>query len=205
MTPPGSSPRVRGKHALSAADGVLIRLIPACAGKTMGTTCLATRSRAHPRVCGENPDLVEEFRSEGGSSPRVRGKLPLSKSFHTLRRLIPACAGKTSLSRLRTRCVRAHPRVCGENHAEHGFKTETVGSSPRVRGKQVFYWERCTVRGLIPACAGKTQPRPAQHAHRRAHPRVCGENASAGVSSVNCPGSSPRVRGKLGRVDARKL
>ena len=66
--------------------------------------------------------------------------------------------------------------MCGENFGDLLFEAAACGSSPRVRGKLRYFPTRTSVRGLIPACAGKTRRRP--HAHR---PRR---------------GSSPRVRGK---------
>ena len=70
----GSSPRVRGKHATTHESVDIAGLIPACAGKTMGSCAAAVVMTAHPRVCGENPaaEIITAF--GGGSSPRVRGK-----------------------------------------------------------------------------------------------------------------------------------
>ena len=56
---------------------------------------------------------------------------------------------------------------------------------------------------LIPACAGKTRRLWAWRPPSPAHPRACGENVLAASSASSTPGSSPRVRGKLGAVDAR--
>ena len=50
----GSSPRVRGKRECAGARPVGARLIPACAGKTTAPVNTSIRSKAHPRVCGEN-------------------------------------------------------------------------------------------------------------------------------------------------------
>ena len=50
--------------------------------------------------------------------------------------------------------------------------------------------------GLIPACAGKTEPGQLRGPFSRAHPRVCGENFNLFSNSTHNDGSSPRVRGK---------
>ena len=50
----GSSPRVRGKHALLAMPSGDVGLIPACAGKTAVLHGPRELLAAHPRVCGEN-------------------------------------------------------------------------------------------------------------------------------------------------------
>ena len=174
----GSSPRVRGKrHGADPAPPVL-GLIPACAGKTIDPHVLIADSRAHPRVCGENPSWVALSRLTAGSSPRVRGKLRRVASSIAASGLIPACAGKTSWSRSRQAHRPAHPRVCGENKLlipivtgwpahprvcgenaclSRGF-IASAGSSPRVRGKHFRTLSMTKSVGLIPACAGKTRP-----------------------------------------------
>ena len=111
-------------------------------------------------------------------------------------RLIPACAGKTSSGGCCFWVCWAHPRVCGENHSEHGFKTETVGSSPRVRGKHLVVEAVDIDDRLIPACAGKTHLLSGEKLNTTAHPRVCGENILLTRDAARCVGSSPRVRGK---------
>ena len=49
----GSPPRVRGKGDIKAAEGVLRRITPACAGKSKVTKFLHNVLQDHPRVCGE--------------------------------------------------------------------------------------------------------------------------------------------------------
>ena len=131
----GSSPRVRGKRADRERLEALAGLIPACAGKTLTSTCLTSSLRAHPRVCGENPLLFIESFQHTGSSPRVRGKHRSTKETSGGVRLIPACAGKTSRASASLVLSRAHPRVCGENTRIKGQRLGLSGSSPRVRGK----------------------------------------------------------------------
>ena len=92
----GSSPRVRGKPAEADYFELVGGLIPACAGKTLTSAALVAIVPAHPRVCGENVPFWSQKPRLGGSSPRVRGKLMLSMRYQLHRRLIPACAGKTS-------------------------------------------------------------------------------------------------------------
>ena len=71
----------------------------------------------------------------GGSPPRVRGKHPFRRGRAPLRRITPACAGKTRLTSHAYHPPADHPRVCGENeyYKEIGFIAD--GSPPRVRGK----------------------------------------------------------------------
>ena len=97
----GSSPRVRGKLMSPAQMSQIVRLIPACAGKTVSGVRPSIPRTAHPRVCGENLNLVMIDEAWAGSSPRVRGKRALDQAKQKNDRLIPACAGKTAGCRCR--------------------------------------------------------------------------------------------------------
>ena len=50
----GSPPRVRGKPDAACSIERLIRITPACAGKTAIVIKPLPRKQDHPRVCGEN-------------------------------------------------------------------------------------------------------------------------------------------------------
>ena len=93
---PGSSPRVRGKQTTLCASSGTCGLIPACAGKTWIDVAHAIQIPAHPRVCGENARSPQPPSKPPGSSPRVRGKRSSLIQAEGVRRLIPACAGKTN-------------------------------------------------------------------------------------------------------------
>ena len=192
----GSSPRVRGKPRRTSLIQALYGLIPACAGKTPGLASPQPPSRAHPRVCGENPRLLSPKHSDLGSSPRVRGKRQQGRNRRPAPRLIPACAGKTAGWNFHQFAGSAHPRVCGENTKAASALTWSDGSSPRVRGKLIAVRVFEGSSGLIPACAGKTTNRTIATKNNRAHPRVCGENFFRLFPRVRGFGSSPRVRGK---------
>ena len=90
----------------------------------------------------------------------------------------------------------AHPRSRGENVFDGARNTHPCGSSPLTRGKPRFPWPRATPCGLIPAHAGKTQPRRRRHSARRAHPRSRGENERGDLAALFTGGSSPLTRGK---------
>ena len=151
---------------------------------------------AHPRVCGENRSPRIDVSTVRGSSPRVRGKPGLSFFNSGEYWLIPACAGKTFLPSPEDHQTWAHPRVCGENQLVLHAIILSCGSSPRVRGKRRLSEVRDGISGLIPACAGKTIVAARKASARRAHPRVCGENLECLLATIECLGSSPRVRGK---------
>ena len=192
----GSSPRVRGKPRLCRRTFWGSGLIPACAGKTALIDAVKAELTAHPRVCGENQPPLTRWAASAGSSPRVRGKHRVVRQAGANRGLIPACAGKTSGCRAWFSGPRAHPRVCGENLRACFRLLRMLGSSPRVRGKRDRPGSRPGLRGLIPACAGKTQSSQITASLTAAHPRVCGENLSDKDARAIGAGSSPRVRGK---------
>ena len=153
-----------------------IGLIPAWAGKTPALAAKSPKCAAHPRVGGENPDSSEVTASNGGSSPRGRGK-PVDGAFGELGpRLIPAWAGKTILILVHYCNARAHPRVGGENVDFCPREIPPEGSSPRGRGKLISRVRSYADERLIPAWAGKT-------------------NHTNFVTRVT-QGSSPRGRGK---------
>ena len=192
----GSSPRVRGKRCRRFRTLSVVRLIPACAGKTTPSGKSRRAPPAHPRVCGENKVPRLQHLRMHGSSPRVRGKHRIGVQRGGEWRLIPACAGKTPPLAGRTRHEGAHPRVCGENQPPSWATQPSRGSSPRVRGKLLSPYRVDWRYRLIPACAGKTRVSAPATLRTAAHPRVCGENDDLTPVQQVDGGSSPRVRGK---------
>ena len=192
----GSSPRMRGKrlHRVELCGNV--GLIPAHAGKTLIATLKLSPHWAHPRACGENGAGAVEEGEYLGSSPRMRGK-PLRPGRGCGRAgLIPAHAGKTGRCSRRKETRRAHPRACGENSPFQLTAPRPSGSSPRMRGKPEKGWHGGSLRGLIPAHAGKTIAATCFTIASEAHPRACGENLSDMRRAIWDEGSSPRMRGK---------
>ena len=135
-----------------------------------------------------------------GSSPRVRGKRRGAQERAPDGGLIPARAGKTPAHGFGVRDKGAHPRACGENFTFGGRGKIIEGSSPRVRGKLERPAPTVNITRLIPARAGKTGGGRARCTASRAHPRACGENDRMFVDLGDPDGSSPRVRGKRGKL-----
>ena len=130
----------------------------------------------------------------------MRGKLWLGDLGRMLNGLIPAYAGKTSRNRTELKRHQAHPRVCGENRPLLAPYLPLGGSSPRMRGKPFLRALQIRCTGLIPAYAGKTSAAGLLIRFKPAHPRVCGENLPSPENQSAEAGSSPRMRGKRGRV-----
>ena len=70
----GLSPRVRGKRVFLRLHPPLLRSIPACAGETIWVRYWCGVGWVYPRVCGGNYAGAGRAVSDGGLSPRVRGK-----------------------------------------------------------------------------------------------------------------------------------
>ena len=192
----GSSPRGRGKLALSARQLYAQRLIPARAGKTGSGGGSTRRSTAHPRAGGENDQGAPDHGWPVGSSPRGRGKPGSAMRPVMVAGLIPARAGKTRRRLCLRLSPRAHPRAGGENGGVVEAGAGGGGSSPRGRGKPSRIPVMAVSCRLIPARAGKTRPCSSSTRARRAHPRAGGENLLFGAKSGPQRGSSPRGRGK---------
>ena len=141
----GSSPLTRGKHEAKVWTVLQVGLIPAHAGKTPMARLSPPCSRAHPRSRGENAPIVSVLPFSQGSSPLTRGKRPRGAGDRSLRRLIPAHAGKTGHRQPDRGPRAAHPRSRGKNRGFHLVRFPESGSSPLTRGKRLFYVSRCGV------------------------------------------------------------
>ena len=94
---------------------MLLRITPACAGKTKRILGRVLGTGDHPRVCGENIANPRSIHRLGGSPPRVRGKRAAMASWFALIGITPAHAGKTQPRCCPGLVSKDHPRACGEN------------------------------------------------------------------------------------------
>ena len=147
---------MRGKELENGIKRGDYRITPACAGKSPIARARGSKLRDHPRVCGEK--YLQECRKqiEAGSPPRVRGKVNVGQARYELRRITPACAGKSGQQLRVLRLRRDHPRVCGEKISRPRCRTLPKGSPPRVRGKVTEAGEEMVRGRITPACAGKS-------------------------------------------------
>ena len=196
VTQRGSSPLTRGKRLEAAVVLLVLRLIPAHAGKTRGACPCRGSVRAHPRSRGENKKVPLGASGQAGSSPLTRGKQANHHGRQAQRRLIPAHAGKTPWTASLSISPPAHPRSRGENRAKAPCASAVCGSSPLTRGKPKAGRPAAALSGLIPAHAGKTEGWEAGGGAIRAHPRSRGENVTTPRQRARAKGSSPLTRGK---------
>ena len=152
----GSSPRVRGAAYEQRCIRAISRIIPACAGSSRWSCTGGARTRDHPRVCGEQCDLLCLVLALSGSSPRVRGAAIAYGCTRLHTRIIPACAGSRESFLILTLWTRDHPRVCGEQRIFLTDARQRTGSSPRVRGAVLCVGYLFDKSGIIPACAGSS-------------------------------------------------
>ena len=131
---------MRGKVKPATQRDSIIRITPACAGKSPLPFLLQSRRQDHPRVCGEKVTGICNACGKPGSPPRVRGKGAWCRGVGPVLRITPACAGKS-----RARCA---------PNPERG------GSPPRVRGKAFLAGAHIYHYRITPACAGKSLLEP---------------------------------------------
>ena len=167
---------MRGKPARGLSRKGRPRIIPAHAGQTTWRSCAASNPADHPRACGANPLGQINVSGFAGSSPRMRGKLPLLQHVLHGERIIPAHAGQTrALARPDQRRT-DHPRACGANSSGAFSMIRLIGSSPRMRGKRVGSVPVGILARIIPAHAGQTQSHQRNGKEDADHPRACGAN-----------------------------
>ena len=91
----GSPPRVREKLFAKGCRGLILRITPASAGKTLTIEFLPPSQQDHPRECGKNDGMQEKRLTAEGSPPRVREKQVRKRIGIGFIRITPASAGKT--------------------------------------------------------------------------------------------------------------
>ena len=108
-------PRVCGeKCVFTLSAGELEGSPPRVRGKAPVSRVVTYPGKDHPRVCGEKNCIPCRQELRVGSPPRVRGKAVEPGISVDAYRITPACAGKSSVSRLNGWSFKDHPRVCGE-------------------------------------------------------------------------------------------
>ena len=192
----GLSPRVRGKPTTPILPSCPPRSIPACAGETGAGGWSSRPAAVYPRVCGGNSLTVLDCPTMTGLSPRVRGKPPPPAPEPKVVGSIPACAGETHITSLRSYSAKVYPRVCGGNVVCWWPPPTHWGLSPRVRGKHKCWYPYRQAARSIPACAGETPLKSLPALMLAVYPRVCGGNIGRRRRQGKRRGLSPRVRGK---------
>ena len=111
----GSPPLARGKLLQLPTQQELLRITPACAGKTIMSSNASSLIKDHPRLRGENPFKKSFIIASPGSPPLARAKHFVKPDWFGKDRITPACAGKTILCCIIGNGEKDHPRLRGEN------------------------------------------------------------------------------------------
>ena len=150
----------------------------------------------HPRMRGEDV-MTSGWRSRRqGSPPHARGRQRNRNDRCHAGGITPACAGKTS-RRLSGRISRTdHPRMRGEDATMPPAFNSIAGSPPHARGRPVPHMVLAYVRGITPACAGKTSWAAGETVIVKDHPRMRGEDPSTTAIQENNTRSPPHARGR---------
>ena len=133
----------------------------------------------HPRACGEKHDTHRVSNCVQGSPPRMRGKVENVPILQACSGITPAHAGKRPPGGPCSLRSRDHPRACGEKPFFNSISAVSLGSPPRMRGKEIDVSPLYVAVGITPAHAGKSTKCRRKLYRTRDHPRACGEKLSS--------------------------
>ena len=141
---------------------------------------------------GHPPRMRRDVPSSGPSwsGPRAIGRSRAG------RRIISACAERSTSSCRTATPSRDHLRVCGADMVTPYRVSVTTGSPPRVRSRRTF---ACPVQrrgGITSACAEQTGISAVRTCSPGDHLRVCGADSNTKPPLTSCAGSPPRVRSR---------
>ncbi len=169
--PDGSSPLARGTPGRAGAGADPYRFIPAGAGNTHGIAREGIERAVHPRWRGEHVQFRQADAGRVGSSPLARGTLYRAPRKRSTARFIPAGAGNTIGSPIRSDTSPVHPRWRGEHTRNQSCRRCCPGSSPLARGTHYGCMRGYRHDRFIPAGAGNTglllPPLPPDTVHPR--------------------------------------
>ena len=191
----GPSPRGRGNLVDDRDSQRAVGSIPAWAGKPRWGYSRWGAVRVHPRVGGETFAKNAPMMPQCGPSPRGRGNRVRRRGVFVVVGSIPAWAGKPRDRRLSDYRAGVHPRVGGETADLITFGDVQCGPSPRGRGNPLAGTPKLSIRGSIPAWAGKPHGQRGERGCVQVHPRVGGETREAASVFDQVLGPSPRGRG----------
>ena len=106
-------------------------------------------------MCGEKALSMFSSLKNSGSPPHVRGKDVKEAIKIMMKRITPACAGKSLCISFSTVQIEDHPRMCGEKSPRPAKAGLLSGSPPHVRGKAIRTVYAVFPLRITPACAGK--------------------------------------------------
>ena len=193
----GSPPHARGADRLIFTDQSRCRITPACAGSSHQQINNRFNDQDHPRMRGEQSPGSAGYRGGWGSPPHARGAVPESNAPLVSPGITPACAGSRVLLNTILSDFRDHPRMRGEQLSDTDMSTARQGSPPHARGAASTGDYTYFRLGITPACAGSRFNSLESKQMNRDHPRMRGEQSSAGRWTCQIRGSPPHARGAV--------
>ncbi len=151
----GLSPLTRGTPHRTSTPPIKNRFIPACAGNTISTATLCSRS-VYPRSRGEHELGQRVVNPARGLSPLARGTRALATHCTDTQRFIPARAGNTPAFHQAPGRGSVYPRSRGEHIAGVACAKNSHGLSPLARGTLILVFSSRWLIRFIPARAGNT-------------------------------------------------
>ena len=198
-------PRARGRQNALTVSRRVVRITPACAGKTKRTLPDPLAPQGHPRMRGEDCPSSSVASVDFGSPPHAQGRLFRRFPDFVDERITPACAGKTRDHRGVGVMDRDHPRMRGEDHFGEDPDSVGCGSPPHARGRLAKAGVSTSDIRITPACAGKTKNLPTPGGLLSDHPRMRGEDCCSQSNCPPAPGSPPHARGRRGELGRHRL
>ena len=161
--------------------------------------------RDHPRMRGEDHVPVRVQGDIRGSPPHARGRRCRLLLERPLKRITPACAGKTPWVCIPWSWETDHPRMRGEDNQPPIEKLAKSGSPPHARGRRFADPAANLPSGITPACAGKTVWSIVLRVMYPDHPRMRGEDFLHSRNRKRGKGSPPHARGRQPMTSALRL
>ena len=184
-------------HRPPGRGGPCPGIIPARAGFTSNPRTARPDAPDHPRSRGVYRVARRPGRAHLGSSPLARGLRRGRPQLGVHAGIIPARAGFTFASSMRTRSGGDHPRSRGVYGFVFCSYVCSTGSSPLARGLREGFKYRSIDAGIIPARAGFTRSAADEGRPLGDHPRSRGVYAIFSTRTRPVRGSSPLARGLL--------
>ncbi len=175
------------------------RTIPAGAGSRLRPARRVDGVRDHPRGRGEQAGGESADDEDEGPSPRARGAGHRVDAVRAVLGTIPAGAGSSRCSGVRSCGGGDHPRGRGEQACSRFLYVLPLGPSPRARGAVHRAAGAGRGRGTIPAGAGSRSRTRRSPCPPWDHPRGRGEQDGDDGGDDGDGGPSPRARGAVDR------
>ncbi len=166
--------RTRGPPPHARGPRVDVRPDPHADGTTPRPGTPASRSRDHPRTCGDHGIKAVWDKVAGGPPPHARGPHAADPAGSSWRGTTPARAGTTMSSPRTTSPTGDHPRTRGDHRRLRRRSGGWRGPPPHARGPLRIGGGARRSRGTTPARAGTTSPSALSRSARRTTPARAG-------------------------------